>query len=86
VDLPVVTARAGARLAGGAELTHFVRVRLDQDASDLVATPTGPQGSGLVSGLADADGLAIVPQGTEEIPAGSTASVMLFRLPLSAPS
>ena len=86
VDLPVVTARAGARLAGGAELTHFVRVRLDQDASDLVATPTGPQGSGLVSGLADADGLAIVPRGTEEIPAGSTASVMLFRLPLSAPS
>jgi molybdopterin molybdotransferase len=86
VDLPVVTARAGARLTGGAELTHFVRVRLDQHASELVATPTGPQGSGLVSGLAGADGLAIVPRGTEEIAAGSSASVMLLRLPLSAPS
>ena len=81
VDLPVVTARARTELRGGAKLTHFLRVSLETESDGLLATPTGPQGSGLVRGLAGADGLAIVPRGVERIPAGASASVMLLRLP-----
>ena len=84
VDLPLITARAGARLAGGANLTHFLRVRLEQEEGELVATPTGPQGSGLVRGLAAADGLAVVQRGTDEIAEGAAASVVLLRLARSA--
>jgi molybdopterin molybdotransferase len=84
VDLPTVAARSRATLSGGGELTHFVRVRLDQDEAGLVAEPTGPQGSGLVRGLATADGLAIVPRGTPEIAAGATVQVLLLRLPGAA--
>lgn len=81
LDLPVVTAHAQSELKGGAKLTHFLRVSLEADDGGLLATPTGPPGSGLVRGLAGADGLAIVPQGVERIPAGDPASVMLLRLP-----
>jgi molybdopterin molybdotransferase len=81
VELPTVTAQAGVALAGGFNLTHFLRVRLETDAGALVATPTGPQGSGLVRGLARADGLAVVPEGTDEVAAGSPVTVLLLRLP-----
>ncbi len=81
LDLPAIQAVAGSKLAGGFNLTHFLRVRLDARAGTLIALPTGPQGSGLVRGLAGADGLAVVPEGTEEIPAGSPVTVLLLRLP-----
>jgi molybdopterin molybdotransferase len=81
VELPAVTAVAGERLAGGFALTHFLRVRLRLEGGALVATQTGAQGSGLVRGLAAADGLAVVPEGTDELPTGSAVSVLLLRLP-----
>jgi molybdopterin molybdotransferase len=81
VDLPAVTAVAGATLAGGFGLTHFLRVRLELRDGALVATPTGPQGSGLVRGLAAADGLAVVPEGADELPAGGAVRVLLLRFP-----
>ena len=43
------------------------------------ATPTGGRGSNLISTVARANGLAVVPAGTEVAPAGSTVTVMLFR-------
>jgi len=81
VDLSALTARAGAPLAGGGGLTHFLRVRLESDRGEMVAHPTGLQGSGLVRGLATTDALAIVPPGTERIQEGERASVLLLRLP-----
>lgn len=81
LDPAALSAVAGVTLVGGFGLTHFLRVRLDVRGGTLVATPTGPQGSGLVRGLAAADGLAIVPEGTEELPAGSAVTVLPLRLP-----
>lgn len=81
-ELPAVTAVAGDRLAGGASLTHFPRVRIEAKDGSLVAMPAGPQGSGLVKGLAQADGLAVVPEGVEAISAGSPVTVLLLRLPV----
>ncbi|MSR36346.1 MAG: molybdopterin molybdenumtransferase MoeA [Gemmatimonadetes bacterium] len=80
-ELPAIRAVAGAPLLGGFGLTHFLRVRLDARGGVLVATPTGPQGSGLVGGLAAADGLAVVPEGSDEIAAESPVTVLLLRLP-----
>ena len=82
VELPHVTAVAGDRLAGGGTLTHFPRVRLKATDDELLAMPTGPQGSGLVKGLAQVDGLAVVPEGVEAISAGSPVTVLLVRLPV----
>ena len=39
---------------------------------------TGPQGSGLVRSLRDADGLAVIPEGMARVEAGDPVSVMLL--------
>ncbi len=62
-------------------LTQFHRVALlPRRAAGEAArcALTGPQGSGLVRSLRDADGLAIVPEGTARIEAGGTVSVLLL--------
>jgi len=60
--------RALARHAGRDEC---VRVCLDGDE----ATPTGPQGSHVLTSMLGADALALVPRGEGELPAGSEIEV-----------
>jgi molybdopterin molybdotransferase len=49
-----------------------VRVRIDEQGA---ATPTGPQGSHILSSLLGADGLAVIPRGEGDLPAGSVVDV-----------
>ena len=81
--LPSLSAVAGTTLPGGGALTHFLRVRIEPRDGTLLVTPTGPQGSGLVSGLARADGFAVVPEGVDEISTGAPVTVLLLRAPVS---
>jgi len=46
-----------------------------------VAEPTGGSASNLISTIARANGLAIVPPGVETLRAGADCRVMLFRSP-----
>jgi len=74
-----VAAMAGADLRRRQDgKTHFVRVVVtgDQDGS-LVVVPTSGQGSHQLTGLAGADGLAVLPDG-DGVPAGSRVVVMLL--------
>ena len=77
---PVVTARALESFRSPARLTHFFRVALSQSgaAPELCCRPTGPQGSGLVSPLQEAGGLAMVPEGVENVDEGALLSVLLL--------
>ncbi len=54
-------------------LTHFLRARLEHDGAEWRARLTGPQGSGILRSVAEADALVIVPAGAEGLPAGATA-------------
>ena len=83
LELPALRAVAGTTLAGGFNLTHFLRVELENREGALIARPTGAPGSGLVRGLAGADALAVVPEGIEEIPEGGPVTVLLLRVPYS---
>lgn len=74
----LVTCRAGGRFETPAELTYFQRVSLRRDGADTVAELTGPQGSGLVTGLARADGLAVIGPGTDAVEPGEEVDVMLL--------
>ena len=74
-----VAAMAGADLHRRQDgKTHFVRVVVtgDQDGS-LVVVPTSGQGSHQLTGLAGADGLAVLPDG-DGVPAGGRVVVMLL--------
>jgi len=54
-----------------AQRDEMIRVTLDGDR----ATPTGPQGSHLVTSMLAADALALIPMGEGELPVGSAVSV-----------
>jgi molybdopterin molybdotransferase len=57
-------------------LTHFLRVLVD---GDRVAKLTGPQGSGLMTSMMQANGLLIVPHDVSYLEAGASARVMLLQ-------
>lgn len=78
VERPTVVARAAQDLVAPARKRGFVRVRLSHDAAGWLASPTGAQGSHLVSSIARADGLAIVPEDVTRIAAGEPVRVQVL--------
>jgi len=76
-----VTAVTETALSSPPGLTQFFRVGLSgPSAADgrVRCSLTGPQGSGLVRSLRDADGLAIVPEGVARIERNEPANVILL--------
>jgi molybdopterin molybdotransferase len=74
----VIACTAAERFDTPAELTYFQRVSLATRDREVDATLTGPQISGLVTGLARADGLAIVPPSRRSVEPGESVEVMLL--------
>lgn len=58
--------------------TEFIRVTLDRRDGGYLAVSTGAQGSGMLSSMARADGLLIVPSGSDGMAANSKATVQLL--------
>jgi len=58
---------------------HAVRCRVEVRADGLHATPTGPQGSHILTSMLDADALAIIPSARESVRRGER--VRLLALP-----
>ncbi len=69
---------ADERLAGAEDLAVFLRVTVDFRTTPPRASMTGPQGSGLVGGLASAGGLAVLPEGVAAVEAGEPVQVILL--------
>ena len=78
VQRPTVVARASQRLTAPPNKRGFTRVRLSRDERGWVAAPTGAQGSHVISSIARADGLAVVPEDVTEIPPGGEVQVQLL--------
>jgi molybdopterin molybdotransferase len=79
VARPEIMATLTDDVRGPRGKTQFARVHIRRDLDGWKATPTGGRGSNLISTVARANGLAIIPQGTEIAPAGTEVRVMLFR-------
>ena len=60
---------------------HYVRVTLEERDSKTYARLTGDQGSGILLSMVKADGLAIIPEDVDHLPAGSPVRVMLLDWP-----
>jgi molybdopterin molybdotransferase len=78
VHRPTVVARAAEPITAPPHKRGYVRVRLTRDGGGWSAVPTGAQGSHLISSIAQADGLAIVPELVEEVRVGDEVRVMLL--------
>src|SRR5205814_69776 len=81
-DLLVTTAgvSVGERVRLGPRLRHFLRavVRPEGTGGTLVARLTGPQGSGILTSMARANALLIVPEDRAEVSTGDTLAALLL--------
>jgi molybdopterin molybdotransferase len=69
-------------IALGPTLQHFLRVIVTEAGDRLEARLTGPQGSGILTSMARANALLIIPEGQHETPAGATATAIRFDDPV----
>ena len=74
---PTLRVRVHEPISTRGTLTHFLRAQLTraQDGTWL-AKLTGPQGSGMISSMVQADGLLVVPEAIHEIERGAEADVI----------
>ena len=78
---PTVHARLSRPIQRKDGRRHYLRVRLRETDEGYEATLTGDQGSGILNSLVQADGLAVIPEEAEHLPAGAEVEVMLLNLP-----
>ena len=75
---PVTRAHLARKLASVVGMDDYVRVRLGQVSGRVVAAPLS-RGAGVLTSLVRADGLLVVPAGTEGHQAGDEVEVELLR-------
>ncbi len=80
---PVRLAIFDERYAKGSDAgrAHFVRVLLEERDGSLHARLTGPQGSGILTSMVLAMGIAVVPEDMHVVEAGQSVNVQLIGLP-----
>ncbi len=59
-------------------LTHFLRAVVRETPEGWRARLTGPQGSGILTSMAKANALLIVPEDADEVPPGTALSALLL--------
>ena len=57
---------------------HFMRARVSLEGGRYMVTTTGPQGSGILNSMVEANGLLIVPEEVTEIKAGERVRVQIL--------
>jgi molybdopterin molybdotransferase len=75
---PTVRARLAQPIVRKDGRRHYLRVRLRETEAGYEATLTGDQGSGILSSLVQADGLAIIPEDTDHLSSGAEVEVLLL--------
>jgi molybdopterin molybdotransferase len=79
ISLPRVTATLAETVDNRGSRRHYVRVRLESDGpGGYRAVPVGEQGSGILSSLALADGLLVVPEDVVVAASGTRLPVELL--------
>ena len=79
LTLPRVRARLTEGIRGSSDRPQFVRAILKRCGDELCVSPTGPQGSGILSSMARGNCYMIVPQGSNIIEKGEYVECEIFR-------
>lgn len=77
-ELPVETATLTRKIVSPAGDDDFVRVAVGKVGERLLAAPLA-RGAGVITSLVQADGLALIPYGTQGLEAGEQVEVRLYR-------
>ncbi|MBI4421799.1 MAG: molybdopterin molybdotransferase MoeA [Gemmatimonadetes bacterium] len=73
-----VAVRVDEKIVLGPRLRHFLRAVVSEVGGGLAARLTGPQGSGILTSMAKANALLIVPEDRPEVAAGETLRAILL--------
>jgi molybdopterin molybdotransferase len=76
---PEIAATLAEEIGGPPGKTVFIRVSVTRGPDGWTATPTGGRGSNLISTVARANGLAVLPPGVSTLSRGERVTVLLFR-------
>ena len=77
-ELPTETATLTRKIVSPAGDDDFVRVAVGKVGGKLLAAPLS-RGAGVITSLVQADGLALIPSGTQGMEAGENVQVRLYR-------
>ncbi len=75
---PVVEARLAETLEKPPGRLHFVRVELERRGSEIIASPTGNQSSGVLRSMTEGAGLLVFPAEATRLEAGERATVQVL--------
>lgn len=75
-------ARAAEPISLKPKLQHFLRAIVVEDAGGRAARLTGPQGSGILTSMALANALLVIPEGQHETPAGAEVTAIVLDDPI----
>jgi len=78
LERPTVEAVLMDALGRKDDRRHYVRVRVEEETEGYRAYLTGEQGSGILSSMVEADGLAIIPEGWSAAAKGSKVRVLML--------
>lgn len=78
-NLPTIRARLATAIERKDGRRHYLRVTLTEGTDGPIARLTGDQGSGILSSMVQADGLAIIPENIDHLAAGSPVQVISLR-------
>ena len=70
--------RAAESISLRPTLQHFLRAIVTETTAGLTARLTGPQGSGILTSMARANALLVVPEGQHDTPSGSSLRAILL--------
>jgi len=79
-ELPVVSAQLTRKIVSPPGDDDYVRVAVGKVGEKLLAAPLA-RGAGVITSLVQADGLAVLPRGTQGREAGESVQVHLYRTP-----
>jgi molybdopterin molybdotransferase len=76
--MPTITAIMEEPVENDDGRRFFARVVVSKRDGKYFARLTGPQGSGILTSMARANGLAVIPESTKEVKSGGKVEVMMF--------
>jgi len=81
LDKPTVEAVLLDEVRRKDDRRHYLRVTVERGEEGYVARLTGDQGSGILLSMVRAQGLAVIPEDVDHLPAGSRVSVTMLDWP-----
>ncbi|TEU15715.1 MAG: molybdopterin molybdotransferase MoeA [Anaerolineales bacterium] len=81
LDKPTVEATLLDEITRKDNRRHYLRVMLEEREGKYLARLTGDQGSGILLSMVQAQGLAVIPEDVDHLPAGARVQVMMLDWP-----